>query len=757
VGGVRGWKLMGVAVAMAALVAPVARATEANPGDPPLVHVDVRPRPGSVLPVTVDLNVWGACDGLDTADCLLPFPNDRFTVADPTTATGRRVHLDLGSMPRNVAGLPIDPTEWNRNDGFSPSTPILTFVPGLDLAATWGTEVPSIADPGRYAAPDAPMVLLDAATGQRVPFWSERDQHEGTADSARLLIVHPTQQLLEGHRYVVALRRLRSDDGSLISATPLFRAYRDRTPVPTGAPYGSEARRPHLEQLFRQLTAAGIQRDELFLAWDFTVASERNLTERVLKIRDEAFASLGDRDLGNSQIEGRAPRFTVTHVQDLPTGATLRRVEGTVTVPNYLTPQAEVTTDLPPPVGNVGQTVNDAIGTLPSSATGPVKSALPINPLDLLTHPLSVPGSRFWTVGSTDGLPVVDPLQPTVDVPFECDLARSSTTHPSHPTLYGHGLLGSRGEVSGGSTERLRERGFSPCAVDWWGMSFSDLPNVATVLADIGRFPSVADRSQQGFLNFMFLGRALSHPDGFASNPAFQDGHGRALIATGELFYDGNSQGSILGGALTALEPDLRRSVLGVAGMGFSTLLNRSVDWEDRYAAVYQAAYPSEVGRQLGFALLQMLWDRGETAGYAQQMTDRPLPHTPTHDVMLQIAFGDHQVANVTAEVEARTIGAKLKWPPLAPHQHWAVDPAFGFTTVAGDRAEVGSVLVYWYAAGIGDATPPDANRPDRAGKDPHEVPRRYGPATDQVARFLLTDDLIDVCGGGPCVVPPTS
>jgi anti-sigma factor RsiW len=111
-------------------------------------------------------------------------------------------------------------------------------------------------------------------------------------------------------------------------------------------------------------------------------------------------------------------------------------------------------------------------------------------------------------------------------------------------------------------------------------------------------------------------------------------------------------------------------------------------------------------------------------------------------------------VANITAEVEARTIGAKLKWPALAPGLHWAVDPAFGFRTVSGDEAHVGSVLVYWYGAALHDATPPDANLPDRAGTDPHEYPRRDPAAADQVSRFLLTGDLIDVCGGGPCTIP---
>ena len=56
------------------------------------------------------LELAGICDDTDSAACLLPFPNDRFTVADPTTDTGRRVALSPLAMPRNVAGKPIDPT-----------------------------------------------------------------------------------------------------------------------------------------------------------------------------------------------------------------------------------------------------------------------------------------------------------------------------------------------------------------------------------------------------------------------------------------------------------------------------------------------------------------------------------------------------------------------------------------------------------------------------------------------------------------------
>jgi hypothetical protein len=40
------------------------------------------------------------------------------------------------------------------------------------------------------------------------------------------------------------------------------------------------------------------------------------------------------------------------------------------------------------------------------------------------------------------------------------------------------------------------------------------------------------------------------------------------------------------------------------------------------------------------------------------------------------------------------------------------------------------------------------------AGSDPHGEPRKYGPATDQVAHWLRTGELLDVCGPDPCVIP---
>ena len=694
------------------------------------------------VPVPISLP-W--CAETDPAACLLPFPNDVFTVADPTTDTGRRVALPLAGMPRNVAGVPIDPTEWNRNDGFSPGSMAITLVPGLDLAATWNRSTDHIADLKRYKERAAPMVLLDADTGKRHPFWSELDTN-ATGPEDRLLILRPSVNLEEGHRYIVALRNLRRADRSVIPAGPVFAAYRDRRTAPGVV----ESRRADHEQIFAELAEAGIARQDLFLAWDFTVASSRNLTERALRLRDDAFGALGDRDLADRKVEGTSPPFSITSVTDLPEGDTMRRVEGTVTVPNYLTPQAVV--PVPDPVD----------------------------------EPVALPQSRFNTVGSRDGLPVVNPVQPTVDVDFVCNIPRGADTSPARATLYGHGLLGGREEANGSSTASLRRLGFAPCAVDWWGMSFSDVPNVALILTDVSRFPSLADRAQQGFLNFLYLGRALVHPDGLGADPAFRGPSGQPLLEPGELVYDGNSQGGIMGGSLVALAPDLTRAKLGVPAMNYSTLLNRSSDWEaeaplaDRlpglaeelpglvedptdppdptdlvaYSDAYTTSYPSVIDQQLGYALLQMLWDRAEANGYAHHMTNDPLPNTPAHQVMLQVAFSDHQVANVAAEVEGRTIGARLHVPAVPDGLHWAKDPAFGFETWNPSRTGplVGeSVLVYWHSTDRGLTTPPNGNEPPRAGEDPHGDPRKDIDATRQVAQFLRTGTVIDVCGGGPC------
>jgi hypothetical protein len=248
-----------------------------------------------------------------------------------------------------------------------------------------------------------------------------------------------------------------------------------------------------------------------------------------------------------------------------------------------------------------------------------------------------------------------------------------------------------------------------------------------------------------------------------------------------------------MGGALTALAPDLDRAVLGVPGMNYSTLLRRSVDFDlyargelagvacdelpepddagpltpiveplgPAYGAFIDVCrqvptpvglydnYPNQRERPLILSLIQMLWDRGEANGYAHHITSDPLANTPPHEVLLHPAFGDHQVATLTAEVEARTIGAVTNQNPLDPGRIPGADPIWDIPRVNLATPHSGSAIVYWDS---GSPAPPTANLPPREGEDPHGHPRSDAKARLQKAAFLSPGGTVtEVCGGGPC------
>src|SRR5438552_16542573 len=156
------------------------------------------------------------CDFLDPSVCLHPFPNDYFTVADPTTATARRVHLALAGMPRNASQKPIDPTDYNRNDGFSPGASMVLRVPGVDLGVTGAAP---ITDVERSLDADAPIVLVNATTLAHHLFWAEIDSN-ASSEASRAVIIRPAVNLAESTRYIVALRRMKDSGGALIAPNP---------------------------------------------------------------------------------------------------------------------------------------------------------------------------------------------------------------------------------------------------------------------------------------------------------------------------------------------------------------------------------------------------------------------------------------------------------------------------------------------------------------------------------------------------------
>ena len=232
------------------------------------------------------------------------------------------------------------------------------------------------------------------------------------------------------------------------------------------------------------------------------------------------------------------------------------------------------------------------------------------------------------------------------------------------------------------------------------------------------------------------------------------------------VYYYGNSQGGIAGGALTAVEPDVTRTVLYVPGMNYSTLLTRSVDFGD-YSLILYPAYPNESDRPLLLAMIQMMWDRGEPNGYANHMTSDQLPGTPAHHVLIEMAYGDHQVSNVTTEVEARTIGAPLRYPTLDPGRTPGFVNFFPDLPTLGDLsgpAADGNGMFVWDIGpkrddGMGgflgtDPAPITNTAPDDSfGVDPHDtVINTSALIRHQIAEFLKpSGQIIDPCGPDPC------
>jgi hypothetical protein len=641
------------------------------------------------------------CQPFGGRPCLLPFPNDLFTTRDRSSATGLRVSLPAGAMPINTNGQRVSVAPYDRADGFSPGSAAIVHVPGLDNAKAFArTGAADLLDMARSRGNNQPIVIIDEPTGRRQLIWSELDANAKTPQTTDLLI-HGGVDFADGHTYVVALRNLRTASGHVISAPSWFERLRDNRPLP--AAERSQAAR--YARIFAALARAGVRRSNLYEAWDFTVASSQNVTGRLLSIRNGAFDQLGDSALADGKVAGRAPSYAITSTKTL--SPQLSAVVGTFDVPCYLI----------------------ECGT--TATTGFHYSSHKADAV-----PTQIPGN-------------------VAPAPFECIIPSSAgNPAPARISLYGHGLFGGYTEVEEPWVEALATQdNIVFCGTDWWGLTQDDEPFAAQVVTNLNLFGVIVDRLQQAVLNTLFLGRLMSNPGGLASNPAFQVA-GRPAIDTTHLYYYGNSQGGIMGGVTLAVSPDVRRAVLGVTGMDYGNLLlARSTDFST-FSQFLQFTYPDPSMYPVTLDLIDQLWDRGDPDGYAPYMTTDPLPDTPSHEALMQIAYGDFQVSMYAGAAEARTVGASAYEPALDPARSRDRNLFYGIRPI-GHYPFSGSAIEVWDSGAGRVQPPPGGNVPPTAGADnidPHHDPRNTPLAQQQISAFLEPNGTVtDVCGGAPC------
>ncbi|MEM7151779.1 MAG: hypothetical protein AAF799_03010 [Myxococcota bacterium] len=255
------------------------------------------------------------CDPLVPTYCGFPFPNNVFSVEDDAAPSGRRLALSQAIMPPTNGGFQGDPFAFNERDGFSPAGSLLAHLPGATA-----TGLPDPLNIGDSIEPDSPTIVLDVDTGQLLPHFSEIDVRAPAEEAS--LMIQPAIGMEYEHRYIVAIRGVVDDGGTLVEPSPAFAALRDGTESDEPS---VDARRGLYDDIFEQLEAAGVDRDDLQLAWDFTVASREDTSGRLLAMRDSALAQVGD-----------GPNYEIMSVEDDVSASIYRRIAGEIEVPLFL-------------------------------------------------------------------------------------------------------------------------------------------------------------------------------------------------------------------------------------------------------------------------------------------------------------------------------------------------------------------------------------------------------------------------------------
>ena len=540
--------------------------------------------------------------------CALPFPSSFYMMPDITTATGWRVNVPLGLLPRSNRGVEFNPARLNMLDGWSP---------GSQLLADLGARVdPSLLrsiddDPQPSLLPSAPVQVLRYDTGERVPVFAELDENVASdSGDPQAIIIRPLVRLRPGTRYVVALRELKDTAGRPIAVRP-FRALVEGTYGPASRLVALKSR---YDEIFALLDRSGVPRTSLTLAWDFVTASDARIQGNLLHMRDAALLRVTAQNLG----------VTVTRVvepKDQP--LVLRKIEATFAVPSFLLDAAD------PALGMQ----EDSQGQPKDTGTNYQANLLIIVPACAKTVPLPLRAVVYGhgLLGAADEI--------------ESSLHRE---------------LANQLCIIEMATDFI---GLSESDLAYLG---------SQVLAQFDNLAVTTDRLQQAQINFAVLARlARTKMKELPALTIDGTAGGRPLMDGNQVYYLGGSQGGIFGNTIVAISPDLERGVLNVGGGNYSMMLPRSADFA-QFQGLLSAAYPDGLALQLLLSVSQSYWDFSDPISFARRNLEDTLPGPDgkpmaAKHILLQESHNDCQVPNLATRTVARTMGLVQLRPAVEP------------------------------------------------------------------------------------------
>jgi hypothetical protein len=340
---------------------------------------------------------------------------------------------------------------------------------------------------------------------------------------------------------------------------------------------------------------------------------------------------------------------------------------------------------------------------------------------------LDQPGVGGVIVLGDDGRPMQNG---TAEYPFEVLVPYSAMNEPAALVQFGHGLFGSHENVED-LGEFANTHNLVIFALDWIGMSEPDALPTAGILSsgDLSDFQTLPSRLLQAQVNALLGMRMMS--GGFVDEPAIQFAGGSAIDPDQRYFF-GASLGGILGSVYMSLTTDVERGALGVPGQSFNLLVFRS-ELFDPFFDILRINYDDPRDIQMIMTAAMLLWDRAEPTGFSKYIRSGEL--SMPHEVLMQVAIGDHLVTNYGSHVMARTIGLPLMTP--APRSVWGLEEV--------ESGHVGSAMI---EHDFGLPPIPLDNVPMRDGDDPHGVIWSYPVGIDELEHFLRTGEVMMFCDG---------